>query len=63
MHIHANHAATATFSDKGVQGSARAFSRKAKAMRESLAEEAPPYLSRDLELPMDQILREEERRE
>jgi uncharacterized protein YegL len=60
MNIHAHNAATATFSEKGVQGSARAFSRKAKAMRESLVEDGPQYSRADLERPMEQILREEE---
>ena len=63
MNIHAHNAATASFSEKGVQGSARAFSRKAKAMRESLVEDGPQYSRADLERPMDQILREEEGRE
>lgn len=63
MNIHAHNAATASFSEKGVQGSARAFSRKAKAMRESLVEDGPQYSRADLERPMEQILREEEGRE
>lgn len=63
MNIHAGNAATATFSDKGVRGSSRAFSRKAKAMRESLlAEEAVP-MSGDLHRPLAEILREEEERD
>lgn len=63
MNIHAHNAATASFSEKGVQGSARAFSRKAKAMRESLVADGPQYSKADLDRPMDQILREEEERE
>ena len=36
MNIHAHNAATASYSADGVQGSARAFSRKARAMREAM---------------------------
>ncbi|MBP6782170.1 MAG: hypothetical protein KA152_00150 [Verrucomicrobiales bacterium] len=63
MNIHAHNAATASYSDKGVQGSARAFSRKATALRESLMAEGPSQLNQDLNRSMDQILREEEGRE
>jgi len=63
MNIHAHNAATASYSDKGVQGSARAFSRKARAIRESLVADGPQYSKADLERSMDQILREEEERE
>jgi hypothetical protein len=63
MNIHANNAATASYTDKGVQGSARAFSRKTRAIRESLVADGPQYSKADLDRPMDQILREEEGRE
>jgi hypothetical protein len=63
MNIHAGNAATATCSEKGVRGSSRAFSRKTRALRESLvAEEAVP-MSGDLHRPLDEILREEEERD
>jgi len=63
MNIHAHNAATASYSDKGVQGSARAFSRKTKALRESLMADGPSQLNQDINRSMDQILREEEGRE
>lgn len=63
MNIHAHNAATASYSDKGVQGSARAFSRKTKALRESLTADGPSQLNQDINRSMDQILREEEERE
>jgi uncharacterized protein YegL len=63
MNIHAHNAATASYSDKGVQGSARAFSRKTKALRESLMPDGPSQLNQDIHRSMDQILREEEERE
>lgn len=63
MNIHAHNAATASYSDKGVQGSARAFSRKTKALRESLMPDGPSQLNQDINLSMDQILREEEEME
>lgn len=63
MNIHAHNAATASYSDKGVQGSARAFSRKTKALRESLTADGPSQLNQDINRSMDQILREEEGRE
>lgn len=63
MNIHADNAATASFSDKGVQGSARAFSRKTRALRESLTAEGPAPLNEDLNRSMEQLLREEEERE
>lgn len=63
MNIHAYNAATASYSDKGVQGSARAFSRKTRALRESLAVEGMVAVNEDLHRSMDEILREEERRE
>lgn len=63
MNIHAHNAATASYTDKGVQGSARAFSRKTKALRESLMADGPSQLNQDINRSMDQILREEEERE
>jgi len=63
MNIHAHNAATASYSDKGVQGSARAFSWKTKALRESLTADGPSQLNQDINRSMDQILREEEERE
>jgi hypothetical protein len=63
MNIHAHNAATASYSDKGVQGSARAFSRRTRAIRESLAAEGTVVLNEDLHRSMDEILREEEERE
>jgi hypothetical protein len=63
MNIHAHNAATASYSDKGVQGSARAFSRKTRALRESLSADGPSQLNQDINRSMDQILREEEERE
>jgi len=62
MNIHAHNAATASYSADGVQGSARAFSRKAKAMRESLSENYNAAPNADLMKPMGDILREEEER-
>jgi hypothetical protein len=63
MNIHAHNAATASYSDKGVQGSARAFSRKTRALRESLTADGPSQLNQEINRSMDQILREEEGRE
>lgn len=63
MNIHAHNSATASYSDKGVKGSARAFSRKTKALRESLMASEPSPLSQDIKRSIDQILREEEERE
>jgi len=60
MNIHAHNAATASYSDKGVQGSAKAFSRKTRALRESLSAEGPSQLNQDINRSMEQILREEE---
>jgi len=60
MNIHAHNAATASDSAEGVRGSSRAFSRKARAMRESL-QEGPGMVNEDLAKPMGEILREEER--
>ena len=62
MNIHAHNAATASYSADGVQGSARAFSRKARAMRESLSENDNAAPNADLMKPMGDILREEEER-
>ncbi len=62
MNIHAHNAATASYSADGVQGSARAFSRKARAMRESLSENDNAAPNADLMKPMGDILREEEKR-
>ncbi|NLT69191.1 MAG: VWA domain-containing protein [Verrucomicrobiaceae bacterium] len=63
MSIHAHNAATADYSAKGVRGSAKTFSRKVQAMRESLSENYCGAPSEDLMKPMDEILREEEGRE
>lgn len=63
MNIHAHNAATASYSDEGVQGSAKAFSRKTRALRESIAAEGTVVVNEDLHRSMDEILREEERRE
>ena len=57
MNIHAHDAATATFNEQGVRGSSRAFSRKIRAMRE--ADPSSP----DLAAPMEELQREEERRD
>ena len=62
MNIHAHNAATASYSADGVQGSARAFSRKARAMREALSESDDAAPNADLMKPMGDILREEEER-
>jgi uncharacterized protein YegL len=62
MNIHAHNAATASYSADGVQGSARAFSRKARAMRESLSENDNAAPNADWMKPMGDILREEEER-
>jgi len=62
MSIHAHNAATASYSAEGVRGSANAFSRKARAMRESISAECGAAPSGDLNKPMDEILREEEGR-
>jgi Mg-chelatase subunit ChlD len=63
MNIHSRNAATASFSAEGVSGSAKAFSRKARAMRESLSAEYNAAPNEDLMKPMSEILREEEERE
>jgi uncharacterized protein YegL len=63
MNIHAHNAATASYSAEGVRGSANAFSRKARAMRESLSAEHGAAPNEDLMKPMGEILREEEGRE
>lgn len=60
MNIHAHNAATASASADGVRGSAKAFSRKVQAMRESLSVEDSGVLNEDLRKSMDEILREEE---
>ncbi len=60
MNIHARNAATASYSAEGVRGSANAFSRKARAMRESLSAEYGAAPNEDLMKPMGEILREEE---
>ena len=62
MNSHAHNAATASYSADGVQGSARAFSRKARAMREALSESVDAAPNADLMKPMGDILREEEER-
>jgi len=62
MNIHAHNAATASYSAEGVRGSANAFSRKARAMRESLSAEHGAAPNEDLMKPMGEILREEEGR-
>jgi len=59
MNIHAHNAATASYSVEGVRGSAKAFSRKARAMRESLSMEYEAAPNEDLIKPMGDILREE----
>jgi len=63
MNIHAHNAATAHNSPDGVRGSAKAFSRKARAMRESLSADYHAAPNEDLMKPMGEILREEEGRE
>jgi len=63
MNIHAHNAATASYSAEGVRGSANAFSRKARAMRESLSAEHGAAPNEDLMKSMGEILREEEGRE
>lgn len=63
MNIHAQNAATASYSDKGVRGSARAFNRKTRAIRESLNCDNPSMPNMDLHRSMDEILKEEEERE
>ena len=63
MNIHAGNAATATCSEKGVRGSSRAFSRKTKALRESLVAGEFGAPGGDLHRPMEEILREEEDRD
>lgn len=63
MNIHAHNAATASYNSEGVRGSANAFSRKARAMRESLSAEFCANPNEDLMKPMGEILREEEGRE
>ncbi len=55
MNIDAHNAATASYTDKGVQGSARAFSRKTRAIRESLVADGPQYSKADLDRPMDRF--------
>jgi uncharacterized protein YegL len=62
MNIHAHNAATASYSAEGVRGSAKAFSRKARAMRESISAEYGAAPNEDLSKSMDEILREEEGR-
>jgi len=61
MNIHAHDAATASYSDEGVSGSSRAFSRKIRAIRES---EASPdsIVSEDYNKSMSDLLEEEESR-
>lgn len=63
MNIHARNAATASASADGVRGSAKAFSRKVQAIRESMAEDYCQAPDGDMGKSMDQILREEEGRE
>jgi len=60
MNIHAHNAATASHTAEGVRGSAKAISRKAQAMRESLSMEYMATPNEDLIKPMGDILREEE---
>ncbi len=62
MSIHAHNAATASYSAEGVRGSAIAFSRKARAMRESMLPNFCMSSNEDLMKPMGEILREEEGR-
>lgn len=62
MNIHAHDSATAEYSGKGVRSSSRAFSRKIRAMRSSVSASPDPALHEDLAKPMDEILREEEKR-
>lgn len=62
MNIHAHNAATASYSTEGVRGSAKAFSRKVQAIRESMSADYCGAPSGDLMKPMDEILREEEGR-
>lgn len=63
MNIHAGNAATASYTAEGVRGSANAFSRKARAKRESLSPQYHASPNEDLMKPMGEILREEEERE
>jgi hypothetical protein len=46
-----------------MRGSAQAFNRKTRALRESLLRESPSKLNEDLNRPMEEILRGEEERE
>lgn len=62
MNIRAHHAATASTSTEGVRGSNKAFSRKVRAMRESLSAESSAAPHADLQRSMMEILREEEGR-
>jgi uncharacterized protein YegL len=62
MNIHAHNAATASYSTEGVKGSAKAFSRKVQAMRESISADYAADTNEDLNKPMGDILREEEGR-
>lgn len=57
MNIHAHNAATASVGEAGVRGSQRAMSRKVRAMRER------DFDAADFAAPMDDILREEEKKE
>ena len=59
MNIHAHDAATATYSEEGVRGSSRAFSRKIRAIREM--DGAPDNaVNEDLSKSMSDLLTEEE---
>ena len=63
MNIHANYAASADFSDKGIRGSSRAFSRKVSAEMESLHRPDGESSNPDLAKSMEEILREEDERD
>ncbi|MEX2580467.1 MAG: vWA domain-containing protein [Verrucomicrobiales bacterium] len=62
MSIQACNSATASVGDRGVRGSSRAFSRKARAMREA-ANHPRESRTEDFHKPMSDIQREEEGRE
>ena len=63
MNIHAHDAATASYSEEGVRGSSRAFSRKIRAMRSSLDADPAAAPHEDLAMPMSDLLKEEEERD
>ena len=63
MSIHAHDSATVQYSKKGLRSSQSAMSRKIRALRTSLAEEAACAPPADLGKSMEELLREEEERE